>query len=241
MNDNISKSGKLLGNQSVATGEMGTSSVTTVTCKVDMAFNIFNSSIKRAENLQSINKDAKGNKLKISKDKLLDSYRAVIVLSISALDAYIKTYLTSEIKKRINDRSLSKDLKHYIKDELFNKETLYNAVLESDFIEKVIEKFDVDFEKRSFQGQKSIDKYMKLAGIDQVFKEITRSANVSPDNLLSDLERFTNMRHLIVHCGDHDLNQTELTENNISEKDAKECINLVKLIASEIHKLSLKK
>jgi hypothetical protein len=206
--------------------------------KSERAYKIFNSGIKRAENLHKINIGSKNNKLSIPKDKLLDSYRAVVVLSISALDAYVKTFLIAEIKQRISDRTLSKDLKTYIKEELFTKDTLYQVVLEQDFIDKVIEKFDVDFEKRSFQGQKSIDKYMKLAGIDQVFKSITKSANVSLDNLLGDLERFTNMRHQIVHCGDHDLNQTELTENKICEKDAKDCIKLVKLIALEIHKIN---
>lgn len=209
--------------------------------KSDQAFQIFNSGIKRAENLHTINIDSSGKKISIPKDKLLDCYRAVIVLSISALDAYVKTFLTQEIKQKITDRTLSKDLKTYIIEELFTKESFHQVALDSDFIDKVIEKFDLDFEKKSFQGQKSIDKYMKLAGIDQVFKAITKSANVSLDNLLRDLERFTNMRHLIVHCGDHDLNQTALTENKVQEKDAKDCIKLVKLIATEIHNLNKQK
>ncbi len=240
MKENLNPSIKSSSGQLTATGESAALVANIPDNKVDMAHQIFESSIKRAENLHTINKDSNGKKLKIAKDKLLDSYRAVIVLSISALDAYIKTYLISEIKKRINERNLTKELKAYIKDELFTKETLYNVVLEPNFIDQVIEKFEADFEKRSFQGQKSIDKYMKLAGIDQVFKEITKSANVSQDNLLSNVEKYTQMRHKIVHCGDHDLTQTELTENKISESDAKECINLVKLIANEIHKLSLK-
>lgn len=205
--------------------------------KSERAYKIFISGIKRAENLHKININANGEILSIPKDKILDSYRAVIVLSISALDAYVKTFLTTEIKQRINDRTLSTELKLYIKEELFNKESLYNVVLDADFIDKVIDRFDADFEKKSFQGQKSIDKYMKLAGIGQVFKEITKSANVSPDNLIGDLEKFTKMRHLIVHCGDHDLNQTDLTENTICDKDPVDCINLVKLIATEIHKI----
>ncbi len=205
--------------------------------KSDRAFKIFMSGIKRAENLHKINVDEKGDKLAIPEYKILDSYRAVVVLSISALDAYVKTFLTAEIKQRITDRTLSTDLKAYIKDELFNRDTLHQVVLDGDFIDKVIEKFGSDFEKKSFQGQKSIEKYMKLAGIGQVFKEITKSANVSLDNLSGELERFTTMRHLIVHCGDHDLNQTELTENNICESDAVDCIKLVKLIATEIHKI----
>lgn len=205
--------------------------------KSERAYKIFLSGIKRAENLHKINVDETGQKLPILEDKILDSYRAVVVLSISALDAYVKTFLTAEIKQKITDRTLSSDLKLYIKDELFNKESLYHVVLDSDFIDKVIEKFDIDFEKKSFQGQKSIDKYMKLAGIGQVFKEITKSANVSLDNLIGNLERYTTMRHLIVHCGDHDLNQTILTENKICEQDAIDCIELVKLIATEIHKI----
>lgn len=206
--------------------------------KSELAYKIFNSSIKRAENLLKINVDAKNKKLSISEDKLLDSYRAVIVLSISALDAYIKTFLIVEIRQRLNDKTLSPDLKKYIKEELFTKDTLHQHVLEANFFEKVIERFDDDFEKKSFQGQKSIEKYMSLAGFNQVFKLISKSADKSVDNLLSDIEKYTQRRHLIVHCGDHDLNQTTLTENKIAVSEASECVKLVSLIANEIHKLS---
>jgi hypothetical protein len=206
--------------------------------KSERAFKIFDSSIKRAENLLTINISTDKKRLKIPNDKILDCYRAVIVLSISALDAYIKTFLIVEIKQRLEERNLSTDLKKYIRDELFSKETLHQCVLDNDFFEKVIEKFDDDFEKKSFQGQKSIDKYMKLAGYEQIFKMISDSADKSPNILQRDIEIFTQRRHLIVHCGDHNLSQTELTESKISKTDASECIKLVKFIATEIHKLS---
>lgn len=206
--------------------------------KSELAFKIFKSGIKRAENLLKINLDSEGKKLPISGDKLQDSYRAVIVLSISALDAYIKTFLIVEIKKSLTEKNLSQELKRYIKDELFTKDTLHQHVLETNFYEKVIEKFDEDFEKKSFQGQKSIDKYMKLAGVNQVFKLISNNADKSVDKLQSSIENFTQRRHLIVHCGDHDLTQTSLTEISITEKQASDCIELVSLIANEIHKIS---
>lgn len=209
--------------------------------KSELAFKIFNSSIRRAENLLTINISSDNASLLISEDKLLDSYRAVIVLSISALDAYVKTFLIVEIKRSLNEKKLSADLKKYIKEELFTKETLHQHVLEDNFYEKVIEKFDEDFEKKSFQGQKSIDKYMKLAGLNQVFKLISNSADKSVDKLHAAIENFTQRRHLIVHCGDHDLTQTTLTEIIISEKDASDCIKLVSLIASEIHKIATSK
>ena len=207
----------------------------------ELAFKIFKSGIKRAENLLKINIGSNNSVLLISNDKLLDSYRAIIVLSISALDAYVKTFLIVEIKRSLHKKKLSYELKKYIKEELFNKDTLHQHVLEDNFYEKVIEKFDEDFEKRSFQGQKSIDKYMKLAGLNQVFKLISNSADKSADKLHAAIENFTQRRHLIVHCGDHDLTQTTLTENIISEKDASDCISLVTLIANEIHKISTTK
>lgn len=209
--------------------------------KSELAYKIFKSGIKRAENLLKINIGSDSSALPISNDKLLDSYRAVIVLSISALDAYVKTFLIVEIKRSLNEKKLSTDLKKYIKEELFTKDTLHQHVLEDNFYEKVIEKFDEDFEKRSFQGQKSIDKYMKLAGLNQVFKLISNSADKSVDKLHAAIETFTQRRHLIVHCGDHDLTQTTLTENTITEKDASDCISLVTLIANEIHKISTTK
>lgn len=209
--------------------------------KSELAFKIFQSGIKRAENLLRINIGSDQSTLPISADKLLDSYRAVVVLSISALDAYVKTFLIVEIKRSLNEKKLSPDLKKYIKEELFTKDTLHQHVLEDNFYQKVIEKFDEDFEKKSFQGQKSIDKYMKLAGLNQVFKLISNSADKSENKLHSAIENFTQRRHLIVHCGDHDLTQTTLTENSRSEKDASDCITLVTLIANEIHKISTSK
>lgn len=68
--------------------------------KSERAFKIFNNSIKRAENLLNIDLTDCDEKLLISESKKLDCYRAVIVLSISALDAYIKTFLIVEIKNK---------------------------------------------------------------------------------------------------------------------------------------------
>ena len=210
----------------------------------ERALKIFNSGIKRAENLLSIDDSSAGKKkLTITKDKLNDSYRAVIVLSISALDSFIKTYLGEEIRICLSKGNLSSNLKQYIKDELFNKDkdSLVNSVLEPDFYDRVLEKFEEDFKNKSFQGQKLIDKYMKLAGVEQVFKQISKNANISADNLQSNLEIYTQRRHQIVHCGDHDLSQTEPTENMISKKDAQNCVKLVKTIAAEIHKMREKR
>ena len=225
----------------VPSSESESQSVVAVKSSSELAYSIFLSGIKRAENLLKIDINSSGNLLEIPEDKLLDSYRAVVVLSISALDSYIKTFLIVEIKKNLNNRSLSNDLKSYIKEELFNKDELHQVVLENNFYEKVIQKFDADFEKRSFQGQKSIDKFMKLAGMNQVFKQISISADKSIDNILSSIETYTQRRHLIVHCGDHDLTQTQLTENQIDKSTASKCIELVKLIASEIHKINQEK
>jgi hypothetical protein len=201
-------------------------------------FDIFSSGIKRAENLLCIDLNSDSESIEITEDKLKDSYRAVVVLSISALDAYIKMFLIIKIKNSLNEKKLPSDLKRYIKDELFSKDELHQVVLENSFYDKVIEKFDADFEKRSFQGQKSIDKFMKLAGYNQIFKQIADSADKSINNLLRSIEEYTTRRHLIVHCGDHDLNQTEITENSISKDYASNCLDLVKLIANEIHKIS---
>lgn len=223
-------------NESSLTGDVGSETPKTDE-KSDLAFKIFNSGIQRAKNLLSINVISDGSKISISDEKLLDSYRAVIVLSISALDAYVKTFVIAEIKRSLNEKMLSGDLKKYIKEELFNKDSLHQYVLEDNFYEKVLEKFDEDFEKKSFQGQKTIEKYMKLAGLNQVFKQISNSADKSVDKMLASIENFTQRRHLIVHCGDHDLTQTSLTENKITEKDASDCIDLVTLIANETHKI----
>lgn len=222
----------------LAAKEVGT---TVKQIKSEQSFKIFNSSIKRANNLLNINFNELNEKLPIPEDKLLDAYRAVILLSIASLDAYVKTFVRVEIKQRLTNWDLTAELKDYIKEDLFGEKELLQYVLDHNFSEKVIEKFNQEFDKKSFQSQQSIDKYMKIAGFKEVFKQISSSADRNNDKLLKDLDKFTGRRHLIAHCGDHDLSQTETTEKEITFEDASNCVALVTFIANEIHKLNQKK
>lgn len=204
-------------------------------------YDIFKNSLKRAENLVDINLASDGKtKFAIANVNLKDAYRAVIVLSISALDAYIRTFVFREIKELLLNRNLNAGLKKYIKEELLDKETLFNIAFEPDFFDKIQKEFIKDFNKQSFQGQRNISSYMALAGYENIFREISKNANISPDNLQRDLEHFTSRRHQIVHRGDYDIDQTEATENKIDESEARNCIKLVETIAIHIHELSKK-
>lgn len=77
-----------------------------------------------------------------------------------------------------------------------------------------------------------------MIGYDNVFDIIARSAGINEQNLKRDISTFTQRRHTIAHCGDHDLSQTPPIENPISARDANKCIDTVVLIATEIDKLS---
>lgn len=66
------------------------------------SYEIFSRCIKRAENLISIKittEDVPG----VSEQHYCDCYRAAIVLSISALDAFIRTVVVSEIRRSLVD------------------------------------------------------------------------------------------------------------------------------------------
>lgn len=213
-----------------------------VSAEQSTAFSIFKNSLRRATNIMDIDVAEDGTALPIAKEKLDDAYRATIVLSISALDAYVRVFVLDKIRALLKTQQLPQALKDYIKKDLFpNKETFHSIIFESDFFKKIEDAFNKDFEKQSFQGQRNISVYMKIAGYEDIFRKISRNADKSSDNIQSNIEKFTQRRHDIVHSGDHDLGQIEITENKITKEDAKKCIELVGFIAEQIHQISLQK
>lgn len=206
------------------------------------AFSIFTNSLKRAKNLIDIDTATDGTKLPIEEGKLKDAYRASIVLSISALDAYVRVFVLDRIKDLLKKQQLPQALKDYIKKDLFpNKETFHSIVFEPDFYKKIEDAFNKDFEKQSFQGQRNIAVFLRIAGYEDIFRKISRNADKSADNLQNNIEKHTQRRHDIVHCGDHDLAQSEITENKITKEDAQSCIQLVGFVAEQVHQISIQK
>jgi hypothetical protein len=102
---------------------------------------VFKKTIKRAVNLIKIHK---GNNN--YKEYHYDSFRASVVLSISALDAYIRTLALEKILERlINKKPLTKDLIEYIK-KILNHETLIEIAIKDEFREKVVKAILVDYD-----------------------------------------------------------------------------------------------
>ena len=209
--------------------------------KSEAPYQVFQNSIKRALNLLDIDKCDDGNKFSIHTNTLNDAYRAAIVLSISALDGYLGAFVIRRIKVLLRNRdNIPSALTEYIK-RLFNKDEFYKIALRPDFNDELENRFERNLEKRSFQGQENISFFMKIVGYDDIFKEISNKADVSPDNLRKNIEMYTQRRHIIAHRGDYDLSQTKPTENPIKKRYTKQCIELVEFIAVQIHNLSKEK
>jgi len=203
-----------------------------VTCYV-----IFASSLKRAENLFLLGQSPSAKTDKINKE-ILDARRAAIVLAVAALDAYVRTFVVEKILAKLADlkQNVPTKLKEKAKDFL-GHDGLFEAARNGDLGSRLGKAFRESFEEKSFQGVRNIDEAMKLIGYEDVFHMIALSASVNEDHLKRDLGRFTKRRHLIAHCGDFDLNQTPPKENDISDDEVKTCIEIVKRVADEIHKL----
>lgn len=200
------------------------------------SYDIFLKTIKRANNL--INTHHEGDKCE---ELHLDSFRAAVVLSISALDAYIRTLVVEKILFRLTDKSkeLPIKLKEYLKG-LLNQDALLEAARKYEFNEKVEKAIRGDFETKSFQGEYRIDFYLELVGYKDIFEKVSHSANKNKSRLRGDIERFTKRRHIIAHCGDYDLNQIPHTENDIDKQYAKDCVEIVKLFAEHLNKVTSK-
>lgn len=204
-------------------------------------YEIFNLSLERANNLLKIHKAANDNRSLESK-QLEDAFRASIVLSISALDAFIRTFIIEKIRDLIgksNEKlpgSLTDKIKIFIK-----PESLIEAARKNDLSDRVEKRFQADFENKSFQGTKNINENMKLIGFKDIFKDISTRANKNERTLKDKLDKYTLRRHMIVHKGDYDLAKAPPQEIKISKKEANECKNLVVEIAKHIHELEKSK
>lgn len=197
------------------------------------SYDIFLKTIKRANNLIGIHRE--GEKCEEHHN---DSFRAAVVLSISALDAYVRTLVVEKILTRLSDKDkpISNELRDYIKG-LINHESLLEAARKYEFREKVEKAIRADFETKSFQGEYKINFYMELAGYKDIFEEVSHSANKNKNRLRSDIEIYTKRRHIIAHCGDFDLTSIPHSENKIERKYAGDCIAVVSLFAEHINKI----
>lgn len=198
---------------------------------------IFHCCIERARNLLKIHEAAHGKKAKPEK-YLADAHRAAIVLAISALDAFVRSFVVTRVRTLLANKtatlpeSLGTRIKSFLKDD-----SLLEAARKDDLLDRVEKAFRDDFEKRSFQGTRQITESLKLVGYDDVFHSVAISAEANEDTLRHRLDRFTDRRHAIAHRGDYDLSENPPREQPITKKDAEDCIKTVSLIAEHVHKL----
>jgi len=201
------------------------------------AYDVFEKCIERASNLVKIHEAAHGKRAKPEK-YLADAHRAAVVLAISALDAFVRTFAMAKIKDRlVNPKSplptpLIAQIKKFMKDD-----DLLDAARKYDLHERVEKAFANDFERRSFQGTRNITECLEMAGYVDVFHIVAKKSQLNEESLRDNLDRFTSRRHVIAHRGDYDLSQLPPSENVITKNDAEECIKLVTKIARTINSL----
>jgi hypothetical protein len=204
------------------------------------SFEIFNFCIERSKNLLKIHQAAHGKKAKPER-YLADAHRAAIVLAISALDAFIRSFVIIRMRSILGDKTLTLPEALASKIKTFLKEdALLEAARKDDLLDRVEKAFRKDFERQSFQGTRQITESLKLIGFNDVFHDIAVSAGENEDTLRERLDRFTDRRHAIAHRGDFDLSQNPPIEQNITKKDSEECIRTVSVIAAHINKLGVK-
>lgn len=204
------------------------------------SYEVFEKCIKRSENLISFHSSTEEIQ-EISDQHYCDCYRSAVVLSISALDAFVRKVVISEIIKSISgNQQLNSKLTEYVKG-LLNQDKLLEAARNYDLLEKVEKAIKSDFETKSFQGEWKISSYMEMVGYKDIFSEVSIKVDINEKNLKRKLSLFTSRRHIIAHSGDYDLNQNPHKENIIDKKYATECVSIVRLFAKTIHEIIEKK
>lgn len=200
------------------------------------SYDIFNKCIKRANNLVNFHQE---NERETGKEEhYCDAYRAAIVLSISALDAFVRTLVIENVKNILLNSSspLNVGLRDYLKN-LLNQDKLLDAARNYNLLEIVEKALRDDFEKKSFQGEWKITQFMELVGHPEIFKKVSINAELNETTLTNKINKFTKRRHTIAHSGDYKLNQTEQTENDIDKEYANDCIKTVSAFAKNLNEI----
>lgn len=201
-----------------------------------VSFDIFKQCIKRAENIIFVASNNK-NKKCIKDEHLKDCFRAAIVLSISALDAFIRKIVVFEILNQVmKNIPLNNELSKYIKD-LLNQDKLLEAARLSNLKEILEKEIKLDIEQKAFQGTFKINKYMNLIGYKDIFKNVSEKKDINETTLKNNIEKYTNRRHDITHSGDLMLYQNPVKENDITYEYTKKCIDNVKVFAEGINEI----
>lgn len=209
----------------------------TTDSKALSSLDVFYKCIKRAENLISIQTKTEAI-LEISEQHYCDCYRAAVVLTISALDAFIRTIVISEIRKNLMDtkKQLPSKLSDYLKN-LLSQDKLLEAARNSDLLEKVEEAVKTDFETKSFQGEWKISSFLEMVGHKEILSEVSVKADINEKNLRRKLNIYTDRRHVIAHSGDYNLNQNPPSEIDIDKNYASDCVEIVSLFAKTINEI----
>jgi hypothetical protein len=223
---------------STQTGENTSSEEVEISPKLT-PYDIFQRCIKRAQNLIDFHSEDKGSEIE---EHFCDAYRAAIVLSISALDAFIRSIVTEKINNILldNTKELPEKLSSYLKN-LLNQDKLLLAARKYNLHEVVDKHIKEDFGTKSFQGEWKIKTFMELVGYQNIFKQVSEKADISETNLMKKLETYTQRRHVIAHSGDYDLNNTEQKENDITKKFAQDCVDIVNKFAKHVNEIYQKK
>ncbi|MFK5895065.1 MAG: HEPN domain-containing protein [Pseudomonadota bacterium] len=235
MSEQKTKGGEVNRDENSDTSAISSSS--DVEIKSITSYDIFEKCIIRAENLISVHSSTEKNE-EISEQHYCDCFRAAVVLSISALDAFIRKIVITEIRKILSDdtKPINKELSEYIKN-LLNQNKLLDAARKYNLLDKVEAAVKDDFSTKSFQGEWKINSYLNMVGYKDIFSAVSVKADINEKNLVRKLTLFTNRRHVIAHSGDYDLNQTPHKEHDINKPYADECIKIVRLFAVTIHEI----
>jgi hypothetical protein len=205
--------------------------------KILTAYDIFVRCIKRAENLINFHSDDKNP----DEEHFCDAYRASVVLTIAALDAYTRTVAIIKIKEKLKKKPKPTDsLWLYIKS-IMDHDSLLECAMNDSFFSEIENQITNDFQKKSFQGERKITHYMELAGYKNIIGMVSKKSNSNEENLKQSIDKFTKRRHTIAHGGDYDITQIPYKELEIKKEFAVECHKIVSQFTTTLNDICFNK
>ncbi|MDH7515185.1 MAG: HEPN domain-containing protein [Bacteroidota bacterium] len=194
------------------------------------AFDNFRSIMKRAETLVDLHKVLcpRGK----PKAEYADILRAVIVLSVSAVDGYFHEKIPENIARLIQGkrgRNLPGKLIDVIKAEA-SHEKLISIMFEKRRLSHIVSLVRKSMKEKTYQDPGKIEEAIKLLGIDKFWEKVGQQLNVQKEKKIKTyIQRYINRRNDIAHRAD--FGQTKRNKNklhNINRSYANKCIDEVR-------------
>lgn len=133
-----------------------------------------------------------------------DIMRASVVLTISAIDAYLHGVALHYAARAAQQKPVPPALLEMIRDWRLEASEILDLTLSADGAKKFAERVDDHFADRTLQDPSKVDQVFRILGITDIWQQVAHGMGRAKDDLCRDFAAIVRRRHEIAHEADID-------------------------------------